>query len=54
MLKEIVISGSEDEAARRLEQFFDAGAGEVLVSIIPAGPDKRASWERTAKLLASL
>ena len=54
MLKEIVISGSEDEAARTLEQFFDAGAGEVLVSIIPAGPDKRASWERTARLLASL
>ena len=54
MLKEIVISGSEDEVAPRLEQFFDAGAGEVLASIIPAGADKRASWERTAKLLASL
>ncbi len=54
MLREIVISGPEDEAARRLEKFFDAGAGEVLVSIVAAGPDKAASWERTARLLASL
>ena len=53
MLQEIVISGPEENVAPRLQQFFDAGAGEVLVSIIPAGPDKPASWERSAKLLAS-
>ena len=54
MLNEIVISGSEEQVEPRLQQFFDAGAGEVLVSIIPAGLDKPASWERSAKLLASL
>ena len=54
MLQEIVISGPEESVAPRLQQFFDVGAGEVLVSIIPAGPDKPASWERTAKLLAGL
>ena len=54
MLKEIVISGPEEDVAPRLQRFFDAGAGEVLVSIIPAGPDKSASWERSAKLLAGL
>ena len=54
MLREIVISGPEEDVAPRLKAFFDAGAGEVLVSIIAAGPDKRASWERSAKLLAGL
>lgn len=54
MLQEIVISGAEEKVAPRLQEFFDMGASEVLVSIIPAGPDKLASWERTAKLLASL
>ena len=54
MLQEIVISGSEDDVAPRLKAFFAAGAGEVLVSIISAGPDKQASWERSARLLASL
>lgn len=54
MLREIVISGGEEQVAPRLQAFFDAGAGEALVSIIPAGPDKQACWERTAKLLASL
>ena len=54
MLREIVISGSEDDVAPRLKAFFAAGAEEVLVSIISAGPDKQASWERSARLLASL
>ena len=54
MLREIVICGPEEDVAPRLQQFFDAGAGEVLVSIIPAGPDKQGSWERSARLLASL
>lgn len=54
MLREIVISGSEEAVAPRLEQFFEVGAGEVLVTIIPAGPDKHSSWERSAKLLAGL
>ncbi len=54
MLQEIVISGSEDDVAPRLKAFFAAGAGEVLVSIISAGPDKQASWQRSARLLASL
>ena len=54
MLREIVISGPEQDIAARLQRFFDAGASEVLVSIIPAGPDKQASWDRTARLLGSL
>ena len=54
MLQEIVISGSEENVAPRLQNFFDAGAEEVLVSIIPAGPDKPTSWERSAKLLGRL
>ncbi len=54
MLREIVISGSEDDVAPRLKAFFAAGAEEVLVSIISAGPDKQASWERSARLLATL
>ena len=54
MLNEIVISGPEETIGPRLQQFFDAGAEEVLVSIIPAGPDKPASWERSARLFGSL
>lgn len=54
MLREIVICGPEEDVAPRLQAFFDVGAEEVLVSIIPAGPDKAASWDRTARLLANL
>ena len=42
------------QVAKRLDAMFDWGAGEVLVSVVPAGPDKEASRERTLRFLAEM
>ena len=54
MLDAVVLSGDEDAVGRRLRQLFDWGASEVLASVIVAGPDLGASWERTVHLLADM
>lgn len=54
MLQSVVISGSEEEVSRRIKQLFELGASELLVSIVAAGCEKRASWQRTANLLANI
>ena len=54
LLDAVLIAGPEDLVASRLNQFFDWGASELLVSVITAGPDTKASWERTVALVASL
>ncbi|MCH8089449.1 MAG: LLM class flavin-dependent oxidoreductase [Chloroflexi bacterium] len=54
MLDAVVISGSEETVAERLGQLFEWGAGEVLASVLGAGADKQACWERTVRLLAQL
>ena len=41
MLKSLVVSGDEAEAERRLLELFSFGAGEIMVSILPAGRDPR-------------
>ena len=54
MLDAVLIAGPEELAASRLNQFFDWGASEVLVSVVTVGPDHTASWERNVALVASL
>ena len=51
MLESLVVSGDEAEAERRLRELFDFGAGEVMVSVLPAGGDPDACEERTLRFL---
>ncbi len=51
MLKSLVVSGDEAEAERRLHELFAFGAGEIMVSVLPAGRDPDASRRRTLQFL---
>ncbi len=54
MIDEVVAHGDEAAVGARLHQFIEAGAGEVIATVIPVGDDRRASVDRAARLLASL
>ena len=54
MVDAVVLSGGEEEVGSRLLELFGWGVGEVIVHVIPAGDDKKASWDRTIDLLAGL
>ncbi len=54
MIDEVVAHGDEAAVGARLRRFIDAGAGELIVTPIPVGDDRRASLDRTAALLAAL
>ena len=54
MLDAVVLSGSEDTVAGRLNELFDWGSGEILVSVVTAGEDQAASWDRTVALLVEV
>ena len=51
---EVAVVGNEDEIKAKLEDFFDAGATEVVASIYPAGDDSRGSFARSTECLRSL
>ncbi len=53
MLDAAVISGSEETVAGRLRQLLSWGATELLVSVVTAGDNRTASWERTVKMPAA-
>ncbi|MBI2871682.1 MAG: LLM class flavin-dependent oxidoreductase [Chloroflexi bacterium] len=52
MLEAVVLSGKEEQVTRRLKQLFDLGASEIIVSVVTAGANPAASWQRTVRLLA--
>ena len=54
MIDAVVLSGKEEQVAGRLEEIFNVGATEVIVSVITAGTDQAVSWQRTVRLLADL
>lgn len=54
MIDAVVAHGDEAETARRIRAFLDAGADEVIVSILPVDADPQASKERTLALLARM
>lgn len=54
---DLLAAGDEEAIAARFRSFRDAGATDLAVRILPLGPDRdarRASWERTRALVASL
>ena len=50
----VLLTGGEETVALRLRELFDWGAGELLVTVVTAGPDAAASWDRTVRLLAQV
>ena len=48
------IVGSEDDVARELQALVAAGATDVWAAIFPVGSDRRASRDRTRRLLRDL
>jgi F420-dependent oxidoreductase-like protein len=54
MLDAVIVHGTEDAVAKRLAEYLDAGMDEVIASVLVVGTDRRASTERTLKVIASL
>ncbi len=54
LLEEIVVHGDETTVAGRLKAYLQAGMDELIVSALVVGPDRRASLERTLRLLGTL
>lgn len=52
MIDAVVLSGDEARVTDRLRELFAMGAAEVLVSPVAAGSDRKASQERTLRLVA--
>jgi alkanesulfonate monooxygenase SsuD/methylene tetrahydromethanopterin reductase-like flavin-dependent oxidoreductase (luciferase family) len=54
MIEATVLSGDEAKVRQRLQGLLDMGAGEILVSVVPAGDDRDASAHRTMRLLGEV
>lgn len=54
MIDGIVVSGNEDKAATRLHEFSRCGGSEVLASLVLAGKDRKASRDRSLRLLGEV
>ena len=51
---EVALIGNEDEVAKQLKAYADAGATDFLASVFPVGKDEDASLARSNDLLKSL
>ena len=47
MLDAVVLSGNEDTVRKRMEQMFDWGAGEVVVTVLPVSSDPDKVWKNS-------
>jgi alkanesulfonate monooxygenase SsuD/methylene tetrahydromethanopterin reductase-like flavin-dependent oxidoreductase (luciferase family) len=54
MFDAVVVHGNEDTVRRRLQEYLDAGMDEVIASVLVVGDDRRASTERTLRVLVAL
>ena len=54
MIDAVVVGGNETVVADRLRQYIDAGMDELIVSVLVIGSNRRASLERTMRLLAAI
>ena len=54
MLDAVVAAGDEGAVEKKLRQYLDCGATEILVSVFEVGPDGKASRQRTQALLAEM
>jgi F420-dependent oxidoreductase-like protein len=54
MLDAIVVHGNEEQIETGIQEFADAGAGEVIATILPVGAGRRASVDRALKAIGRL
>lgn len=54
MADAVMVHGSEEQVVKGLDGIFKYGATEILADVITAGPDKKASAERTLRLLSKV
>jgi len=54
MVDEIVAYGSDERVSQRINEAFELGASEVLISVLTAGPEPEKVWDRTVGLLGEL
>jgi F420-dependent oxidoreductase-like protein len=54
MLDAVVVHGDEAAVANGLRAYLDAGMDELIASVLVVGDDRRASTERTLRLLGTL
>ncbi len=54
MVDATVVHGDEATVARRIDEYFAAGIGEVMAHAVPAGADREASLNRTLNGLAAM
>ena len=54
MVDAVVVSGTEDEVAKRLRELFEWGVGEVIAHVVTVGGDEQRSWERAVDLLENV
>lgn len=53
MVDSVSITGNEEQVHKRIDEVFESGVSEVFASIVTAGPDEEASYDRTLRALAS-
>jgi hypothetical protein len=54
MIDAIVMHGNEEEVGQGLQSFADAGAGEIIATVLPTGADRQASIDRAFRAVARL
>lgn len=54
MIDAVAIHGSESQVGDKLTAMLNMGAGEVLVSLVAAGPDREASLARTLRTVGEV
>lgn len=54
MIDALVVHGSEQQIADGLRAFADAGATEIIASVLPTGPDRHASIDRALRTIAAV
>jgi len=53
-LRDVALFGDERTVEAGIRRYLDAGLDELIVSLMPIGPDRSASIDRTLRLLATL
>lgn len=54
MIDAVVVHGNEEQVAAGLRTFADAGAGEIIASLMPVGDNRDAAINRCLKAIAAL
>jgi alkanesulfonate monooxygenase SsuD/methylene tetrahydromethanopterin reductase-like flavin-dependent oxidoreductase (luciferase family) len=51
LLDDLVLTGDEAQVTQGIRRFLDAGVDELILSLLPAGPDPETGIGRTLRLL---